>query len=210
MTEILNKLQTALSKLNCYGLVRTKVRSASKVEAPMGVFDFGGFAVEDDAEGIEGIVGGEGVAGAEDGIEQFFFGEGLFGEDLVDGFFEGEFVADAAGWGVGSIIAHGAGDAHRVEGCVDILEAFEKGLAFGEDGIVKGQELRYGRAIHDWKSIIRLARPMEMESLRSGSGNALSAMRQSNDGMENMTPPACKRILVRSETDPATPADLSP
>ena len=36
----------------------------------MGVFDFGGFAVEDHAEGVEGIVGGEDVAGAEDGIQE--------------------------------------------------------------------------------------------------------------------------------------------
>ena len=33
----------------------------------MGVFDFGILPVEDDAEGIQGIVGGEDVTGAEDG-----------------------------------------------------------------------------------------------------------------------------------------------
>ena len=127
--------------------------SPAKAEAAVGVFDFGGFAVEDDAEGVEGVVGGEGVAGAEDGIEQLFFRVRFFGEDLVDGFFEGKFVADAAGRGVDTVIAHGGVETHGIKGCVDCLKAFEQSLAFGEDRIVKGQELRYGRAIHDAKSL---------------------------------------------------------
>jgi len=75
-----------------------------EAEAAFVVFEFWGFAVEDDAEGVEGIIGGELVSLANDGVEDLVFGEGFAFDDFEDGVFEGHCVADATGGSAGSVV----------------------------------------------------------------------------------------------------------
>lgn len=147
-------------------------RGELKTEAAVDVFEPGSFAVENDAEGVQGVVGGELVSSTEHGFEELFLRERPFGEDLENGLFQGKLVAGAASWSVKAVITHGGVDAHGGESLVNRAEAREERFAFSDDVAVKGNEpLNWGRS-HVWKTVISLRRPLQSKRLGKSAPGA--------------------------------------
>jgi hypothetical protein len=101
-------------------------------------------AIEDDAEGVEGVVGGELVTGGEDGVENLLFGHGFAFDDLEDSFFKGEFVARTRAGRPRAVIAFASFEVHRTKCFVNGAQPGEQVFAFCQDGVANNGLLLEG------------------------------------------------------------------